>query len=170
MRSSIHRLAALAAGTALVLIVAGVALGYAGEVAATVSVTAPSGAQNCGVALKVSAEIQDVDGNLIADQPVIWGFISGNGAGDKFSPATGTTNHNGIATTYVTFGCGPAHSAVLGATADAASGTVVVQSNGKSLPRTDTDPGNPGLSTLLAALAVVGGSGAILRRMSMGPR
>lgn len=170
MRSSIHRLAALAAGTALVLIVAGVAFGYAGEVAATVSVTAPSGAQNCGVALKVSAEIQDVDGNLIADQPVIWGFISGNGAGDKFSPATGTTNHNGIATTYVTFGCGPAHSAVLGATADAASGTVVVQSNGKSLPRTDVANTSQYPSMALAAFAVLLGAGMMLRRLSLARR
>jgi hypothetical protein len=152
------------------LTVAGVAFGYAGQVAATVTVSAPSGAQNCGVKLKVSALIQENGGTLISDQPVAWAWVSGNGTGDSFSPASSTTDANGIATTYVTFGCGPAHSAVLGASADAAAGQVVVQSNGKSLPRTDTDPAGFNFSTLLAALAVVGGSGAILRRLATGPR
>ena len=56
------------------------------------------------------------------------------------------------------------------AVADAVTGTVVVQSSGKGLPRTDTAPSSSFLAIALAALAVLVGSGAILRRMAMGRR
>jgi hypothetical protein len=152
------------------LTVAGVAFGYAGQVPVTIVVSAPTGDQPCGAPLKVSVLLQDHDNELVTEAPVVFSFVSGHGPGDIINPPSTMSDEAGIAITYVTLHCSPPHSVVLKATSGDVSGTVVIQTNGKSLPRTDTDPSNPSLGTLLAALAVIGGSGAILRRLSTGPR
>ena len=164
-----HTIAGILGGFALALLAAVTVLGYAGQVAATVSASGPSGPQTCGLPLTISAVVQETGGALISGQPVTWSFSGGNVTGDKILTATSTTNANGVATTRIELACS-AHSVTVAAVADAVTGTVVVQSSGKGLPRTDTAPSSSFLAIALAALAVLVGSGAILRRMAMGRR
>lgn len=169
MRSRLTTVAALLGGALLALITTASAFGYAGQVAATVEVSAPSGPQACGTPITVTAVVQDVSGALIEGQPVTWSFVSGNLSGDTILTVTSTTNASGVATTRVQFACSP-HSVTIGALADDANGTVVVATSGKGLPRTDVAPSTSFLTIALAALAVLIGSGTILRRMALGRR
>jgi len=169
MRHHLHTIAAILGGTALALVATVSVFGYAGQIAATVAMSAPSGPQTCGLPLTISATVQETGGALISGQPVAWSFSAGNVAGDKILTANSTTNANGVATTRIELACS-AHSVTVAAVADEITGTVVVQSSGKGLPRTDTAPTSSFLAIALAALAVLVGSGAILRRMSLGRR
>lgn len=158
---------ALAIGGLLAVMLSGVALGYAGQVAATVSVSGPSAQQSCGVDIAVSALVQDAQGTPVDGQSVAWSFNSGSISGDKFTATPTTTNSAGVATTHVVLAC-TAHTVVIGAVAGEASGTVAVTTTGKGLPRTDvaTASGTSGIAVVLAALAVLIGSGTILRRFA----
>jgi hypothetical protein len=169
MHRHLRTIAAIFGGSALALIATVSVLGYAGQVAATVSVSAPSGPQTCGLPLTISATIQETGGALISGQPVAWSFSAGAIAGDKILTANSTTNASGVASTQIQLACS-AHSVTVAAVADDVTGTVVVQSSGKGLPRTDTAPTTSFLAIALAALAVLVGSGAILRRMALGRR
>ncbi len=162
-------LGGLFAGLLLTLAFAATALGYAGQVAATVTVSGPSGIQACGTPITLSARIQELGGALISGQPVTWSFASGNVTGDKILTATSTTNANGVATTRVQFACSP-HSVTFRALADNASGTVVIRVSGEGLPRTDTISGTSFPAIALAALAVLLGSGMMLRRFALARR
>jgi len=168
MRSRRTALAALIGGSLLALVTSVSVLAYAGQVAATVVVSGPSGPQACGAPITVFATVQDINGALIADQPVTWSFISGNLAGDTIHTLSSVTNANGVASTQVQFGCSP-HSVTIQAQADQATGTLVIQTSGQGLPRTDTAP-TSSLAMLLAALAVLVGMGLVLRRFSTGRR
>jgi hypothetical protein len=147
------------------MVVAAAVVAYAGQVAATVQMSAPSGPQPCGTPITITAVVQETGGALIEDQPVDWSFVSGNVTGDTILTATSTTNASGVATTRVQFACSP-HGVVLGATADDVTGTVAVTVSGEGLPRTDTAPASSLPAMLLAALAVIAGSGTILRRLA----
>ena len=160
----------LLAGAILSLAIAGMVSAYAGQVAATVQVSAPSGDQACGTPITVTATVEDTNGNLISGQTVTWSFQSGNISGDKILSTTSTTNNSGVATTQVEFACS-AHSVRILAVAGEASGTVVVATSGKGLPRTDTaGVGTSSLTILLAAIAVLFGAGMILRRFATSRR
>ena len=165
MRSRLAPLGALLGGLLLAVIAAATATGYSGQVAATVVVSGPSGPQACNTPITITALVEDIDGNPIEGQPVTWSFESGNVAGDTILDTTTTTNANGIATTQVQFACSP-HSVTIMALADDATGTMVLALSGEGLPRTDTARGGslPGMA--LAALAVLVGSGMILRRFA----
>lgn len=165
MRSRSTPLFGLLGGMLLAMIAVASVAAYAGQVAATVEVSGPSGAQACGTPITITAVIQDVDGNLIDGQPVAWSFVSGNLSGDKILDTSSTTDADGVATTQVEFACSP-HSVTIGAVADASSGSVVVSTSGEGLPRTDTAPQSSMPLMLLAALAVLIGSGTILRRFA----
>ena len=89
--------------------------------------------------------------------------------GDTILQATSTTNAGGIATTHVKLACSP-HSVVLGAVADEASGTATITTSGQGLPRTDTVPASSFPMMALAALAVLIGTGTILRRFATARR
>ena len=169
MRSRFTPLRGLAGGLLLSMVVAATVVAYAGQVAATVQVSAPSGAQPCGTPIVITAVVQENGGALIEGQPVAWSFSSGNVTGDTILTATSTTNASGVATTKVQFACSP-HTVIIGAVADAVSGTVTVDVSGQALPRTDTAPTSSFLVMLLAALAVLAGAGTILRRFATSRR
>ena len=160
---------ALFGGMALALAVAATASGYASQVAETVEVSGPAGVAACGTPTTVSAVIQELGGALIEGQSVDWSFASGNLAGDILGDTTSTTGANGVASIQVTFSCSP-HSVTIAALADEIEGTVVVNVSGEGLPRTDTAPSSSLFGIALAALAVLVGCGAILRRMALGRR
>ena len=165
MHRPFTRLSGLLGGPLLALLISGFVLGYAGEVAATVELSAPSGPQPCGTPITITALVQDIDGNPIEGQPVTWSFASGNVAGDTILDTTTTTDVNGIATTQVRFASSP-HTVTFSALADAAEGTVAVVVSCGGLPRTDTAPESSFAVMALAALAVLIGFGTILRRFA----
>ena len=160
---------AMIAGLLLSLAIAATVVGYAGQVAATVVVSGPSGPQACGTPIAVSAVIQELGGDLIDGQSVAWSWVSGNVTGDTIITATSTTNTIGVASTSVQFACSP-HGVVLGAMADGVTGTATIAVSGEGLPRTDTAPTPASVGMLLAALAVLVGSGMILRRFALARR
>jgi hypothetical protein len=169
MRSRLTPLSGLFGGVLLALLLTGMVAAYAGQVAATVTVSGPSGPQTCGIPITVSALIQETGGALIAGQPVKWSFSSGKVSGDQILDSSTTTNSKGVASTQVQFACSP-HTVVIAAVADSANGTVVVVTSGKGLPRTDTAPASTLPLLVLAAIAVLIGSGTILRRLSLNGR
>jgi hypothetical protein len=166
----INRRRWLTAFTALALAVlaAGTALGYAGEVAASVTVSRPSGTLKCGVNITISATVLDATGKPIAGQPVAWSWVSRVSRNDSISKTPTTTNASGVAKTTVKLACVPG-SRVLRATADAVKGQAVLNVTAGGLPRTSTlAAGVPGssesiLGTLLAVLALVAGGGLAVR-------
>jgi hypothetical protein len=169
MRNRLMPLGALVGGLLLTFAVAITALGYAGQVAATVTVSAPSGSQPCGTPITVTAVFQATGGALISAEPVTWSFGSGNVSGDTILITNSTTNTNGVATTSVQFACSP-HGVVLDATGGGMTGTVAITVTGQALPRTDIAPSTSIFAIVLAALAVLIGSGMMLRRISLGRR
>ena len=169
MRSPIALLRPLLGGSLLAIVVAASVSGYAGQVAATITVAASGDVQACGTPLAISALIEDAQDSPISDQPVEWSFGDGAIAGDAIADTTTTTDANGIATAQVTLSCSEPHVVTLLVTADAIQGSVVLSSSGDGLPRTDTAPLAPETSlpgVLLAALAVLVGFGAILHRLA----
>ena len=169
MRSRFTPLHGLLGGLLLSMVVVASVSAYAGQVAATVEVSGPSGPQSCGTPITVTALIEDISGDPIEGQPVAWSFASGNVSGDQILDASSTTNASGIATTRVQFACS-AHTVSVEALADDATGTAVITTSGKGLPRTDTAPASAFPAMLLAALAVLLGAGTILRRFSLDRR
>ena len=166
MRSRLAPLGALLGGMLLAGVLAATAFAYAGQVAATIQVSGPSGPQACNTPITITALIQDIDGKPIEGQPVTWSFLLGNIAGDTILDATTTTNASGIATTRVQFACSP-RSVTIQALADDATGTMVLalsgagaaaDRHGRRLVASD--------GMLLAALAVLLGSGMMLRRFA----
>jgi hypothetical protein len=163
MRIRFTPLLGIAGGVLLATVVVVTAFGYAGQVAATVEVSGPSGNMPCGVPIRISARVEDIAGDPIEGQPVDWSFLSGHIAGDTILDTNTVTNNNGLTSTQVRFACSP-RSVTIQAMADDASGTVVIVLSGKGLPRTDTTQGSSLVAMALAALAVLVGSGTILYR------
>lgn len=159
----------LLGGLLLAILATGAVAAYAGQVAGTITASGPSGPQTCETPVTVTALVQELGGAVIEGQPVTWSFESGNVAGDKILDTTTTTNSSGIATTQIQFACSP-HSVTILATADDVSGSVLVATSGEGLPRTDTTTQSSLPAILLAALAVLIGSGTILRRFASARR
>lgn len=169
MRSRSTPLWGLLGGLVLAIFAAASVAAYSGQVAGTITASGPSGPQACDTPVTVTAQVQELGGALIEGQPVTWSFESGNVAGDKIPDTTTTTNSSGIATTQIQFACSP-HSVTVLATADDVSGSVLVATSGEGLPRTDTTTQSSLPVILLAALAVLIGSGTILRRFASARR
>ena len=164
-------LAGLAA-IALAFITAATAFGYAGEVAAEVTVAGPGGTLKCGVNIPLTATVLDADGKPIAGQPVAWSWVSRVSASDVIKSSPTTTNASGVASTNVFLACVPG-SRRIRATADAVSGSAVLNVTAAGLPNTSTLPGEtpapqglPIIGTLLAVLAIAAGGGLTLRRIA----
>jgi hypothetical protein len=159
------------AGLLLTLFVAGTVLGYAGEVAASVTVSRPNGTLKCGVKIKVRATVLDASAKPIADQPVIWSFTSTPTSADKILDRRTRTNANGVAKTKVVLACVPG-SRRLRAQADDVFGSAILNVTAAGLPRTSTLPVEAPirsdlqmLGTLLALLALAAGGGFALRQI-----
>lgn len=168
-----NRFAAGLAGTALALAMTATAFGYAGQVLGTVSVVGPSGVLKCGVQLTVSATLLDVNGAPFTGEPVTWAITSSPTSADHVNPGPSTTNSSGVATTKVTLACVAGNRTVT-ATSDGISAGAVLGVTSAGLPRTSTlpsgDPAGLPIGTILALLAVLAGSGIILRRVAFSPR
>lgn len=165
-------LAGLAA-VLLAIVMAGTALGYAGEVAASVTVTRPSGTLKCGVNITVSATILDAAAKPIEGQPVTWKFTSTPSSADKIKTVHTVTNAQGVAHTTVVLACVPG-SRRIRATADDVYGSAVLNVTAAGLPNTSTLPGRapapqdlPAFGVLLAVLALAAGGGLTLRRIAL---
>jgi hypothetical protein len=166
MRNRILTMGGLLGGLVLSVLVAASVAAYSGQVAGTVEVSGPSGAQPCNTPITVTSTVlETASGDPIEGQPVEWSFVSGNVAGDTILDTTTTTNADGVATTQVRFACSP-HSVTIQAVADDVMGTAVLNTSGDALPRTDTVSGSSLPGILLAALAVLIGSATILRRFA----
>ena len=136
------------AAVALVIFTAGTVLGYAGEVAGSVTVYRPAGKLKCNVNITVKATVLDAAGKPIAGQPVKWTWKSRVSTGDKILDAKSTTNSNGVAKTTVKLACVPG-SRVIRAQADNARGTAVLNLTAGGLPE-HVDPSG-GAGRALAA-------------------
>lgn len=166
-------IAAGVTGLILWLAAAMAALGYAGQVAGTITMSGPAGNVSCGTTSTVHAHALDTNGNPFTGEVITWSFGGGNIAGDKFVPPTSITDANGNATTQVTFAC-PSSSTKsnrvvnIRAAAGEAVGSLTITVTVKGLPSTSTDPlgGTPTAAILAAALAVLLGGWIILRRVS----
>lgn len=157
------------AALTLAVLAAGTALGYAGEVAASVTVSRPSGTLKCGVNITVTATIVDAAGKPISGQPVTWSWVSRVTSNDKINDTSTTTNASGIARTTVKLACVPG-SRVIRATADQARGQATLNVTAGGLPRTSTlaaaapaPAEQPMLGTLFAILALAAGGTLVLR-------
>jgi hypothetical protein len=166
-------LAGVTAAAFLCLAAATAALGYSGQVAGTIALSGPAGNVSCGTSSTVHAHILDTNGNPFTGEIVIWSFNGGNISGDKFTPASSTTDSSGNATTSVTFAC-PSSSTTSNRVVDIqgvsgeAVGSLAITVTVKGLPSTSTDPvgGTSTAAVLAAALAVLLGGWIILRRLS----
>lgn len=165
MRSRFSPLGGLLGGLLLTMFAVASVAAYAGEVAATVEASGPSGPQACGTPITITSRVEDAAGSPIEGQPVEWSFLSGNVTGDTILDTNTTTNASGVATTQVQLACVP-HTVTVQALADLATGTLALTSSGEGLPRTDTAPASNLPAIVLAALAVIAGSGLILRRLA----
>lgn len=161
------------AAVALVIFTTGTVLGYAGEVAGSVTVYRPAGKLKCNVNITVKATVLDAAGKPIAGQPVKWTWKSRVSTGDKILDAKSTTNSNGVAKTTVKLACVPG-SRVIRAQADNARGTAVLNLTAGGLPNTSTLPVEPAapsqlpaIGTLLALLALATGGGLVAHRVSV---
>jgi hypothetical protein len=162
------------AAVALALVTAVTAFGYAGEVAAAITVAGPGGTIKCGVNVLVTATVVDAQGKLIAGQPVAWTFASTPSASDTITPLTEATNSFGVAKAYAFLAC-VAGNRTVRATADGVSAGAVLSVTAAGLPNTSTLPlgGSADLSilgTLLAALALAAAGSLVLRQRALGRR
>jgi hypothetical protein len=165
-------LAGLAA-VALVLITSATAFGYAGEVAAAVTVAGPGGTLECDVEITVTATIVDAAGAPISGQPVDWSFESSPSSSDTINETPTTTNASGVATTTVVLAC-VAGDREIRASADDVNASAVLGVTAAGLPNTSTLPvqlpASQDLSligTLLAVLAMAAGGAFMFRRISL---
>ncbi len=174
--STRHRWLAGLAAILMLVVAAGTALGYAGEVAASVTVTRPSGTLKCGVDLTVSASIFDAAGKPISEQPVAWSFTSTPSSADRIKTTDTVTNSSGTARTTVVLACVPGSRSIR-AQADEVSGSAVLNVTAAGLPNTSTLPGRApapqdlaAFGTLLAALALAAGGALVVRRIGLARR
>jgi hypothetical protein len=166
MRFRLTPLGGLLGGLMLTLFVSASVAAYSGQVAATVTVSAPSGVQACKSPVTLTALVQDQAGAAIGGQSVAWSFTSGDVPSDRMLDTSTVTNASGIATTRATFACSK-RSVTIGATADGVGGSAVVALSGIALPSTDTAPNEtPSTSVALAALGVLLGFATILHRFA----
>ena len=155
---------------ALVLATSASALGYTGQVLASISIAIDaSGA--CGETVPVTATLLDANGAPVAGESVDWTLVTTQSASDTINETPTTTNANGVATTTVTLAA-VAGDREVRATAGDVSASAVVSQSCEGLPNTSTLPaetpqrGAPLAGMLLVALALALGGGLTLRRLA----
>ena len=181
MNRSRSRMVGVLAGLLLALAMAGAASAYWRQTPATVTISGPRGTIECGDRVTFTATVRDATGTPIARSgPVRWSFQTSPSNKDQIAPKQSNTKADGVATTRIKFACVPG-TRVLRATADNVSGSITItvstdddrvqgEVRGSSrsapieLPRTSTAPDEPSGGLLLALLALLTGSGLILRR------
>jgi len=167
LSKKLRTLKGLVGGSLLALVAAASVAAYAGQVAGVVQLNGPAGAVNCDENLNITAVIlESGTGNPIEGQPVEFSFVSGNMAGDVIVDASVTTNAAGEATTQLDLVGGTARVVTIQAVADGVAGTTTVTCAAAGLPPTSTLPGTSTVAMLAAGLAVLLGSGMILRRFA----
>lgn len=159
------------AGAALALLAISSAFGYAGQVAASGTVTTPSGTLKCDTPLTVSVTFLDASGKPVTGNAVTW-TISG-ASGDTVDSPT-TTDASGVSSTTVTLSCVVGSRTVTATTGAFSTGAVLGLTSG-GLPNTSTVPssGSPSglpIGTLAALLAILAGGGIMVRRLVLNPR
>ena len=143
----------LAAVVAL-LAAATTAVGYTGQVAATITV-AVKGTVTCDAPFTMTATIVDLEGAPVAGQSVAWSFETTPSASDAINKTPTTTNAQGVATTTVTL-APVSGTRRIRATAGDFSATAVVDASCGGLPSTSTLPAEtPGPAGPLAVMLLV---------------
>ncbi len=165
---------AVVAGLGLALALSTAVFAYSAQVVATLTVSAPSGSQKCGTPITIRATALDVGGVPIEGQPIAWAFTSTPSSKDKVNSTPTNTNASGVATTTVTLACVVGQRTIT-ATGDSVSAGAVLSLTSGGLPGTSTGldgapTGGLPIAPLLAILAVLAGSGIILRRFALGYR
>lgn len=167
-----NRFLAGLAGAAMALAMTATAFGYAGQVLGTISVAGPGGVLKCNVPITVRATLLDVNGVPFSAETVTWAITSSPSSADRVNDTSTTTNSSGVTTTTVTLACVAGNRTVT-ATSGGMSAGAVLGLTSAGLPRTSTLPSDPAglpIGTILALLAVLAGSGIILRRVASSPR
>jgi hypothetical protein len=165
---------ALIAGAALALALSATVLAYAAQVVAALTVSGPGGSASCGTPITLRATALETGGAPIEGQPIDWAFTSSPSNQDRINSTPTITNASGVASTTVTLACVVGDRTVT-ATGDAVNASAVLGVTSAGLPGTSTgiDVGPLGklpLATIAAILAVLAGSGIILRRFVVGLR
>lgn len=169
------RLIAGFAAIALVLVTAASAVGYSGQVAASISISVRV---TCGEAVTATATILDADGAPVAGRSVDWSLVTTPSASDKINKTPTTTNASGVATTTLTLaaveGTRRIRATAGEGTENEVSATAVIDLTcGEVLPNTSTLPAETrgsDTAVLLAALAFVVGIALALRRLAPASR
>jgi hypothetical protein len=161
------------AGTALALAIATSVSAYPAQVVISLTVSGPIGSVNCGTPITLRATALETLGSPIEGQPIDWAFTSTPSSKDTVNTTPTITNASGVATTSVTLACVVGERTVT-ATGDAVNAGAVLGVTSAGLPVTTTFDGSPlanvPIAPIMAVLAVLLGSGIILRRFILGLR
>lgn len=155
------------AGVGLLLVTATATLGYAEQVAGTVTV-GTVGAVTCTATVTFTATVLETGTNApIEGQPVTFTFTTSQ-TGDTIHTTTVNTNAAGVATTTITLECTPGNRTVTAA-ADNIVGSGVLgltfaasAAPASGLPNTST--GGAEIPSLFAAALAMGSGGILLRQ------
>ena len=176
-----HRTKGLAglAATALLLVSATAAFGYAAQVAGTVTIT--TGPITCTAPVVITATVLETGTNLpIEGQTVNFGFQT-SVAGDTISANSAVTNALGVATTTVQLACVTGNrtifgvaddvrgSGVLSLTVTVAPSATTAPRPAAGLPNTATAPGAE-LAALIAVVVALGSGGVLVARRGLDRR
>ena len=165
---------AMIAGAALALAMTGPVFAYSAQVVAVLAASGPSGSVNCSTPITLRATALDATGAPIEGQPIDWAFTSTPSSKDTVNTTPTITNASGVATTTVTLACVVGQRIVTATGDDVSFGAVLsVTSGGLPVTATTVDgspAGNLPIASILAVLAVLAGSGIILRRFILGLR
>jgi hypothetical protein len=155
---------------ALVLVTSASALGYTGQVLASISI-AIEASGTCGETATVTATLLDANGAPIAGESVAWSFVTTQSPSDTINETPTTTDANGMATTTVTLAAVSGDRQIRATAGDVSASAVVSQScaalpNTSTLPAETPQPRAPVAGMLLVALALALGGGLTLRRLA----
>jgi hypothetical protein len=165
MRLGLKFAAGGAAALLLLCVVAPAAFSYQGQIVNQLTVAGPAGTLHCNTNLTVTATLLDAGGTPVDGRTVTWAITAGQKTGDQVLTVSTTTNAAGVATTTVKLAC-VVGSRTVTATADPASGSVVLGIVLAGLPPTSTDPSPmPMWAYGLAALGVLAACFVIGRRV-----
>ena len=134
----------------------------------------PQRVVRCGTPITLRVTVLNATAQPIAGQPVGWAITSTPSSKDTVNTTPTITNASGVATTTVTLACVVGQRIVTATGDDVSFGAVLsVTSGGLPVTATTLDGspvGNLPIAPILAVLAVLAGSGIILRRFILGLR
>ena len=150
----------LAAVGLLLLLAVPAAAAYEGEVAKTVTITAPAGGIPCGVNTPVSATLLDSNGQPAGQAPVTWTFTKVVSSQDSIVDPNTTSNAQGVATTEVWLDCIAGDRRLEARSGDAVGGAVLgITGAPAGLPNTATQSlhsdATPAWTLALAGIAML---------------